>query len=82
MQQEDQDSEYPFRRTRSNIADLYGMDARGWRKFDAQIERAADQAMKAVDAETVGLFVKYGIEMPADFARDTRWRKPKPSKTY
>jgi len=50
-------------------------DADSWRKFDAKIEAAADRAMIGVDAETVRLFVKYKVEMPADFARDTRWRK-------
>lgn len=57
------------------VFNVLNKDADGWRKFDARIEAAADRAMIGVDAETVRLFVKYKVAMPADFARDTRWRK-------
>lgn len=59
----------------TNIAQLYDMDAKGWAQFDARIAAAADRAMISVDAETVGLFRKYKIDMPGDFARDTRWKR-------
>lgn len=58
-----------------SVLGMLAKDADSWRMFDAQIEAAADRAMIGVDAETVRLFEKYGVPMPADFARDTRWRK-------
>lgn len=59
-----------------NLAYLHELDSLIWAMFDAKIAAAADRAMIAVDAETVGLFKKYNVDMPATFARDTRWRKP------
>lgn len=67
---------YSFR-VRTSQAHLYDIDRKGWDGFDAKIAHAADVAMGAADAQTVSLFRKYGLEMPADYARDTRWRGDK-----
>lgn len=57
------------------MGQLYALDASGWAHFDAKIAKAADATMRAVDAETVGLFRKYKVPMPADFAMDCRWKR-------
>lgn len=75
IDEQGQNDLYSFR-IRTSQAHLYDIDRRSWDAFDARVARAADVAMGAVDAQTIGLFRKYGVEMPADFARerDTRWR--------
>lgn len=36
--------------------------------LEPRVAAAADRAMRAVDAETVSYFVKYGVDMPGDYA--------------
>lgn len=41
------------------------------RRYDKRLEAAAESVMWLVDAETVGLFRKYGLPVPARLAKTT-----------
>lgn len=75
------DALYSYR-VRASHAQLFGIDRTEWDGFDAKIAAAADKAMISVDAETVRLFTKYNVEMPAEFAKDTRWKGRAPAAAH